>query len=100
MKLKICEECGNCVDCCDKGLVCEHIEKPSSMKIEDIKQISPLDKSKFYLFRVGSKDFSIVQCKRLQEALKREGISAVIIQADDFEVIEIDKETYKLVKVK
>lgn len=67
--------------------------------IKDIKQISPLDKSKFYLFRIGSNE-SIVECKRLYEVLKREEINAIIIQADDFEVIEIDKETYKLVKVK
>lgn len=70
------------------------------MKIEDIKQISPLNKNKFYLFRLGKKEFSIYDLKKLHDVLKREGIHAIIIPADDLEVIEINKETYKLVKAK
>lgn len=68
------------------------------MKIEDIKKVLPLDKEKFYLFRIGKKEWTPNDMIRFQNLCKREGIQGIVIEADNFEVVEIDSETYKLVK--
>ena len=66
--------------------------------IENIKKIEALDKDKFYFFRIGKNEWTIVHMRRFQDMCKREGIQGVLVEASDFEIIEIDKETYKLVK--
>lgn len=68
------------------------------MTIEDIKKISPLDKNKFYLFRLGIGQYQLAEIKNMRKELEKCGIKALIIIADDLDVIELDEGTYKLVK--
>ena len=68
--------------------------------IEDIKKIEALDKDKFYFFRIGNGEWTIGHMRRFQNMCKDKGIKGVLVEANDFEIIEIDKETYKLVKEK
>ena len=70
------------------------------MNLEDIKKIEALDKDKFYFFRIGKHEWTIAHMRRFHDMCKREGIQGILVEANDFEVIEIDKKTYKLVKKK
>jgi len=68
------------------------------MNLEDIKKINALDKDKFYLFRIGMGEWLPGVHRRFREMCRDKGIKGVLIEANDFEVIEIDNDTYKLVK--
>ena len=68
------------------------------MNVEDIKKIIGLDKDKFYLFRIGINEWQRPEMAKFREICKDKGIQGILIVANDFEVVEIDKDTYKLVK--
>lgn len=70
------------------------------MKVEDIKKIESLNKDKFYLFRIGKGEWPHAIMKGFRQMCEAKHIKGVLIEANDFEVIEIDNETYKLVKEK
>lgn len=62
-----------------------------------IKDGVAIDKDAFYLFRIGE-NYTYQQMADFKKGLKESGLKGVIIQANDLDVIKINKETYKLIK--